>query len=372
MLFPRAPGVAAVVGTLVLSTLGAGAQVPDAGVSLKISMETAPPGSIVQMKVRLTEPQPIVTGRALLSFPGFDIEGIAGSRDSAGMAVVRGGEIALSVLSTGAFAMDPDYPALLTVTVRVPPDAPPDTLFPMTLDRSSLELVDLTGAVYPAEIKDGYLLTTGDLSTGGGAISVSDVVPGSAALPAGSTLSIFGTGFRRHTRVKLKETLLAQVMYVNPGQINVVLAEPARMHGKAIRVRNEDGSEVTYFSYQRTRPSGSSADPVLRDVVPMFPAETSSLQGSVQLADTTVGIAVQNLEATDTLIFAELIDGAGGAVAAGQIEVPANSYVVRAVSEIFGLPYSGTGQVRLVGVSPVQILGVDVDPTGAVSPRLPQ
>ena len=368
--FARARGIAVVLVLAMLAlttTLSVGAQVPAAGVSLKITKETAPPGGIAQMKVLITEPKPITTGRANMSFSGFsDIEGIAlGSDDSAGIAIVRGGEIAISILSpTGTFGMDPDYPALVTVAGRVPFDAPLGVRIPMTMDPAALQFTDPTGAVYPAEIKNGYLLS-------GGGISIGDVTPGSADLPAGATVSIFGTGFRPDTTVKLKETLLAQVLYINPGQIDVVLAEPAHMHGKAIRARNRDGSQVTYYSYQRTRPFGSSVHPVLRNVVPIFPVETF-LQGSVQLSVTTAGIAVQNLEATDTFMFAELIDGAGVPIAAGLIEVPSNSYVVRAVSEIFGRPYSGTGLVRLVGVSPVQILGVDVDSTGAASPRLPQ
>lgn len=362
----RGSAVVIVAGTLALAAPGLGAQVPDAGVSVRITPETAPPGSIVQMKVLITEPKPITTGRGRLSFSGFDdIEGIAlGSTDSAGIAIVRGGEIAISILSpTATFGMDPDY-AALTVAGRVPLDAPLGSRFPMTMDPAALQFIDPGGAVYPAEIKNGHLLV-------GNAMTIADVTPGSADLPAGATVSIFGSGFRPDTRVRLKETALAQVLYINPGQIDVVLADPTRMHGKAIRFRNPDGSEATYFSYQRTGRTGRSAHPVLRHVVPIFPMKTFAM-GSVQLAARTVGIAVQNLESTDTSVFAELLDGAGDSVATGLIEVPAHSYVVRTVSEIFGVRHSATRVVRLLSVSPVQMLGVDVDRSGAASPRLPQ
>ena len=103
----------------------------------------------------------------------------------------------------------------------------------------------------------------------------------------------------------------------------------------------------------------------------MFPAKMV-LQGSIPLAGTTVGVAVQNPGAIDAFLLADLVDDAGVQVATGIMTVPANSYLVRSVSEIFGVSYDGTGLLRLVSDGPVQILGIDVDSTGSASPRLPQ
>lgn len=358
----RAFGVASILWMTPFSVLVAGAQVVDPGLSLKISVEKAPPGAIAQIKLLVTEPKPITTGWADMSFDGFsDFAGFAlGSGESAAVAVVQGSRFRIAVVSPdGTFGINPDYP-VLTVAGRVRLDAPAGVPMPMTMD--PIEFRDLAGALYPVEVKDGSLVA-------GGELSVSDVTPGSADLPAGATVSIFGSGFRPNTRVRLRETLLDEVRYVNEGQLDVVLAEPALMHGMRIRVRNPAGSEVTYYSYQRIGPSGSSGHPVLRDVVPIFLAQTL-LQGS--LPGATVGVAVQNPGATDAFLLADLVDDAGVQLATAIVEVPANHYLVRSLSEIFGASYGGAGSLRLVSDHPVQILGIDVDSSGGASPRLPQ
>lgn len=349
---------------LLVSAATGYAQVPQPGVSLKVSREVAPPGAIAQMKVFVTEPKPITTGYAGLEFDAYDdVVGIAlASGDTAGIAVVRGGQIALSVLSpSGTFGTDLDYP-VLTIAGRVAATAQVGVRIPMSIDPASLQLTDSTGAVYPAEVKDGYLLSGGELSIG-------DVVPGSADLSTGDVVSIFGTGFSPDSKVRLKETPLADVQYVSPTRIDVVLAAPARMHGKAIRVKNRDGFEVTYFSYQRTHRSGSTADPVLRDVVPIFAGPPSGMQ-AIDVFETTAGLALQNLDATDTLAFVEFLDAGGSLLASGTIEVPASSYVVRSLSEIFGSSLGTSGVITVAGAAPLQALGVEVDASGRVTPRV--
>ncbi len=349
---------------LLMAAASASAQAPLAGVSLKVSREVAPPGAISQMKVFVTEPKPITTGYAWMDFDGFsDIEGIAlGSEDSAGIAVVRGGRIVLTVSSPNAsFGMDPDYP-VLTVAGRVPATSPVGVRIPMTVDPAALQLTDPSGALYLAEVKDGFLLS-------GGTLSIGDVVPGSGTVEAGGVVSIFGTGFRPDTRVRLKETVLTAVRYVSPTRIDVILADPTRMQGVAVRATNRDGAGVTYFSYQRTRRSGATTHPVLREVVPIF-AEATSEKHAIDVSAATAGIALQNRDTTRTFVLAELSDASGLPVAAGFIEIPSRSFVVRSIEEIFGWKPGTPGVVTLVGVTAVQAMGVDVDAQGRATPRL--
>ena len=364
--FERAARLVALAAMFVIAAGVGRAQAPEVGVSLKVSREIAPPGRIAQMKVFVTEPKPITTGRAWMEFDAFsDIVGIAlGAEDSAAVAVVVAGQLEFSVVSPGgAFGMDPDYP-VLTIAGRVPVDTPVGVRIPMIIDAASVQLTDPLGVLYPTHVKNGYLEC-------GGTLSVSDVIPGNADLPAGATVSIFGSGFRPDTRVQLKETLLAGVMYVNPGRIDAVLGEPARMRGMGVRVWDRDGSMATYVSYQRTGLVGSSAHPVLQHVVPVFPAATSQ-QASIRLGTATAGIALQNLGAVDVSVFAELADASGVPLAVGFIDVPSSKYVVQAISETFGVTHAGPGFVRIVAASPVQVLGVDVDAAGRATPRLPQ
>jgi hypothetical protein len=345
-----------------VSAKGPKAKAPFAGVSVKVSEELAPPGAIAQVKVFVTEPKPITTGRAAMRSDFSEISGIAlGAPDAAAVAIVTGGNLAISIVSpSGAFGMDPDYP-VLTVAGRVPSTVPLGTEMPVVLDPAALLFLDPAGAVYPVESKPGLLVASQTISIG-------DVVPGSDDLPAGGVVSVLGTGFEATTRIQLKETVLAQVQYVDSGRIDVVLAQPARMHGMGIRAKNRDG-EATYFSYQRTTAAGLSTDLHLRDAVPVF-QHTMTTRASVQLSGVTQGLALQNLGTSDTMALAELENAEGLPIGSAAIPVPANTYLVRSLTEIFGVTPDATSLVRLVSIDPIQVLGINVDAAGLATPQL--
>jgi hypothetical protein len=357
--------IAAIAAALALTPFGARAQQPVDVLSLRVSSESVPPGAIAQVKVEVTESTPITTGDSHIFWSLGALDGVAlGSDDSAGVAVVRNGVVALSAVSPSAsLGMSSEY--VVTLTGRVPADAPLGMRLPVILDPATVRIFDASGAIYTgAEIDNGRV-------TVARRITVSDVVPGSADLPAGSVVSVFGTGFNQDTRIWFGDTALAQVRFVSPTRINVVLAEAARMHGMRVRARNEDGFRVEYFSYQRTRRDAPSADLLLRDAVPIFPLRAMEA-ATVSVDETTVGLALQNIETTDAQVFAELINEEGRSVASAVITVGVNRFVVRTLAEIFDVPFAGPGVVRVTSAGPVQVLGVDVDATGAARPRLPQ
>ena len=362
--YPRAT-VATAVAVLAAS-VALVAQEPSNIVSLKVAPESAPAGEIAQMKVRITEPKPITTGGGRFGSGFSRIEGIAltsPARDVAGAAVVHGGDVVINMVSpSGTFGMEPDYPAL-TIAGRVP-NASLGTRFPMTIDAGALRLFDASGTLYPVEAKQGTL-------TVGSGLSVGNVVPGSANLPAGAVVSIFGTGFQPRTHVRFKEIELAQVRYVSARRIDVVLAQPAHMHGVAVRVKNPDGQEVFYFSYQRTTRVGTTVDPVLAATYPIFPTSTTRA-ATVRLPSGSSGLAVQNPGAISTTVFAELLTASGQPLAAGVLSVPGDSYVVRRASEVFGFTHAGAVLVRLRAVDPVQALGIELTSAGSALPILPQ
>jgi hypothetical protein len=117
--------------------------------------------------------------------------------------------------------------------------------------------------------------------------------------------------------------------------------------------------------------ASASADPLLRDAVPLFPVRGMQA-ASVRVGGTTVGLALQNVEATEAQVVAELTNDEGVPVAAAIIRVGVNQFIVRTLSEIFEVPVAGPGLVRLTSTGPLQVLGVDVDAGGAARPRLPQ
>jgi hypothetical protein len=334
------------------------AQVRTTVVSLKVSKETAPPGGLAQMKVFITEPQPISTGGGKLSFDAYDsIQGIAlasPSNDTYGVAVVQGTAVDLSIVSPSAtFGTATDYP-VLTIAGFVGPAAPIGTKFPLTFD--SLSLSDPSGAPYLTDVKPGRLMVQPGLS-------VHDVKPGSADLPAGAVVSIFGSSFEPGTTVKFKEAKLAEVRYVSPGRIDVVLGQPVQMHGTKIMLSNPDGSRVDYFSYERTHGADPSERAVFVDVVPVFP-HREALATGVSVAGARSGLAVQNIDGTAASVTAELFGADGLLLGTRTFPLAADRYIVRELDELFG-PYTNGATLCVKADRPIQVMGVAVD--GAVA-----
>ena len=110
--------------------------------SLAVSEESAPPGAIVQVKVSVTEPKPISTGRGRLSGVG-KVSGISlRSRlnDAYGVAVVDGSGLDVSVRSpASSFGTDLDYP-VLTVAAQVPASMAIGSTSPVDLELGSLRM----------------------------------------------------------------------------------------------------------------------------------------------------------------------------------------------------------------------------------------
>jgi len=198
-------------------------------------------------------------------------------------------------------------------------------------------------------------------------VSVDAVQPGSADLPAGSVVTILGTGFDPLTKVRFDEVALADVRYVSATRIDVVLAAPARMHGMRIKVTNPDGSRSVYYSYQRARRQGVSDHPVLRDTVPVFP-RPSVVSAQVDIAGSATGLALQNIGATAATVRVELVAADGTMLATTQLVVGASRFVVQELSEIFAVPYSAAQRVEVLATAPIQVMGIAVDATGAATP----
>jgi hypothetical protein len=338
-----------------------------AGVSIKVKDETVPPGGMVQVKVVVTEPQPISTGKGRITRSFGTLAGFAlhsPGNDAYGVAVVDAAGLDVSVRSPAStFGTSLDYP-VLTVTERVPATTPLGVAFPVDIEAATLRLLDPSGAVYPTEVAGGVVTTRAGLS-------IHDVVPGSAALPAGAVVTIMGSGFQPRTRVRFNETKLASVRFVDSGKIVVVLAQATVMHGKRIRAEDPDGSRVEYYSYQRVRRVSPSTRAVLASAVPLFPQRFVA-DTVIVAAGMSTGVAVQNQHFVSASVRMDLSRPDGSFVKSIAFTLASTSFLIRDISEVFGVSYQPGSRVRIRSTLALQSMGVAVDAAGDAAPILPR
>lgn len=355
------------------------------GLSLRVSDEAAPPGSIVQIKIDVTEPKPISTGRGTIKIKGLStVQGIAlmnHDQDTFGVALLDGEELTFFINSPSSlFGTPTDYP-IVTIAGTVRSDAAFGTTFPIKLDPSALRFVNPQGADYPIEVKDGQL-------TVANVIAIGDVSPGSSTVPAGGTVRISGTNFVPDTRLQLSETVVAATHYINSNRIDVVLGQTTDMHGLRIRARNPDNSEVTYFSYERTTSMTPSNDPILSRAVPLFapatfttatvplPRRSSKKRRAVghslaaNQASLTLAFALQNLEGSDVTASVELLDSLGHSYATNTVTIGPGRYLVREIGEVFGTVVSPSA-FRVRSAVPLQVLGIVADHSADTATAVP-
>lgn len=357
----RCARLAALLACLLLATesIRAGAFV---GVSLKIPAESAPPGAMAQMKVFVTEPKPISTGRGFIDTTGFTtIGGIALTNgDASGVAVFDGQQVAISILSpSGSFGLNTDYP-VLTLTGRLSASAPIGAWYPFDLNATSLMLLDPTGTVYPTEV------TSRGLTVAPG-VAIEDVKPGSAFVPAGGTVSIFGKNFVPGTQIRFKDVIVASTAYVSDTRIDVVLGQDAYMRGVQIQARNPGNSSDTYFAYERTARLGTSTDQLLNVAVPVF-SPTEATSATLVLSGARAAIALQNIETTTADASVSLYSPDGTLLARAVVSLPPDTYVVRDTLDLFGMPYAPFQSVIVRSTGLVQAMGIAFDAAGAATP----
>jgi hypothetical protein len=344
-----------VIWLFILAVLIVAAQVN----TLRISDEIAPPGGVAQMKVQLTSPQPIPTGRAVVRSKGaLAINGIAlfsSTGDASGAAVMNGSGADVRFTSTNAgVGTNTDYP-ILTVAVQVPLDAIPGQVQSISLDGVQTWLSDLLGNKVPLELKPGSL-------TVGGTLSITNIIPGGGSLPAGATVRVLGMGFTPQTRVQLHNLLTTNGVFLNANQMAVKLSSPAVLDGTRVEVRNPDGERVSYFSYLRGIPAGMSTQPLLARTEPVFSTTTLSeatLSPTVSAVnpDYFTGMAFQNPGAAPVTITVEQY---AGKQLTGQttLTLAPRNRISRTASEWFGAATSPGTYWHIVSSAPIQMVGL--------------
>ncbi len=344
------------------------------GVSLRILNKTAPPGGLIQLTVIPTEPKPITSGRSVVAFDQGPLDSVQGAAlfspagDVSGAAVISGSQVRFQFTSPQAtFGTDIGTP-LLVVSIAVRPDARWGDRAHLTLDTTSSLWLDLFGDPYPQEVRSGVF-------TVGGTVSIADVVPGSGVLPAGSTVTLSGVGFQPLTRAEIDDVNILFTRFVSSTQLDVVIAQPAQMYGRRVRVRNPDRSEAVYYSYLRAVPQGQSARSLLAATVPIFALQTLTAAHFNTLSDSNLflGLAFQNPTAESAAITIEMYSAAKELIASANLVLPPHARTSREVSEFLtGVAPPAGSYLRVVSSVPVQMLGlIGNEATGSVAPMNP-
>jgi hypothetical protein len=339
------------------------------GPGLSVASPTVPAGGLLQMQIFMTEPKPILKGKQGVHSQqsqalGFEGEGKTSSllgalRDAAifspsgdvsGVAVTNSSGTQFFFTSPlASFGTSTDTP-VITLAYAVNTKATVGQTADLTLDPTDCEWVDPDGDDYTMELKSGVM-------TVGGALSISDVVPGGGVVPAGTVISITGTGFQSSSKVDFGEAHVANTQYVNSTLIQVTLRDSVDVRGQRVRIDNPNNERAEYFPYQRTKRTGKSKHPLVAASYPMFsqtPLTVGYFQPTLQ-GTVFSGLALQNLNATKAKATLQLYSQGGVLLSRRTLSLAPNTYIARDLVELFPGATPGDG-TKLTVISNQQIL----------------
>ena len=326
---------------------------------LKILNEKIPPGGMLQLKLSVTEPKPILKGNQRLNYAStflgkpIGINLFSPSGDASGVAVLESGSTHFFFSSPlTSFGTNIDYP-VVTMAIPVLATATRGKKVPLTLDGVNSTWLDPNSQPYPVELQSGTLTINGTLS-------VSNVVPGSGIVAAGKPITLSGTGFPADAVVKVDNAVVTSVQFVSSTQLRITLSAATDMESRRIRVKNPANNElVTYYSYQRTTPVGASTHALVASSQPLFSRGkwTKAYFKPVVNATSFSGLALQNAGGAGVTVKLDLLSKTGAQLATKSISLPARSRIVRDVKEFFAAAATGT-EIRVTSPVAIQMLGL--------------
>jgi hypothetical protein len=338
---------------------------------LRIRDEMAPPGGMVQMKVVPYEVTPISGGRPGFSFDSAvfaDVEGfdMSVTGELAGAAVIAGARVDVSYATNGGLTTD--YP-ILTVALRIRPDAAVGATTLFTFDPRSIWNISPTGPVVARRITPGTV-------TVGGTVSISDVVPGAGVWPVGTVVRVQGIGFNSSTRLRVNDVATRAVRLVSPNEMQFTLAQTTGMRGVRLRAENPE-STSTYYAYMRGITSTVSSRALLAAAEPIFavtPRAVATLGPFPSLSATQyAGLALQNPNAGDVAIGIALYDAGGALLYRSTRTLESQHRLALELSELLDGVTPPPGSSVVVSASaPIDAIGLLCDEASwTVSPSLP-
>jgi hypothetical protein len=334
--------------------------------------ETAPAGSMVQMKVMETEATPISGGRPRVRFDTSMFERVTGvgmsapTGEMAGAAILDGSYMTMTYVTTTPLTGG-EYP-VLTVSLALREGLAPGRHSLFSLEPASIWTIG--GRTIATK------LSTGDVTIGG-TLAITDVVPAWGVFPAGTVVSVRGVGFDSETRVKLNGTRMDAAQVVSPTEIQFALTQATNMAGAALRVDDSEDESTTYYAYLRGIPAATSVRPLLARTMPVFsgvarPVATVSIPYLTPIYQ-YAALAVQNPNLQPASMTLVLSASNGAILKVATRTLPAGHRFALEISEIFGgtrpLPMS---PVRVHSSVPVQMFGMVIDDRiRTITPRLP-
>lgn len=344
---------------------GGGITAPGAA-EIRTLSEKVPAGGTVQVKHLFTQPRPITSSGAFSSLNGFSVDGVAISSplgDAAGTAVAQNGLLYVNVVSPASdFGMSLDYPFLI-VTMDIPGSTAAGSVFPLGI--SNMIADGPGGPLTLVDPKPGTL-------TIGGSVSVRGVYPGGGTWPAGTVISVRGTGFQPSTRVSTKMRT-SNPVYISPTEIQFALLNTTTLDMQPVQITNPDGSQVTYYSYLRGVLVRPPSRPLLLATEPIFQTQTHGVATVGPLPALAAGqftaLAVQNPTAGPVVVSFHLQRTGTTNI----VQLPSGGRVMDELSALLGGAALTPGDViDVAATSGVQILGMQGDArTGTVTPFLP-
>lgn len=334
---------------------GVGVPVPANLLSLKVSSEVGPPGSIVQVKLLVTNPKPIITGTFAMDFSASFFDDILGisvmsaSNDAYGVASYQAGRLSFEIKSaTGSIGMIPGggYP-LVVIAARIKPTALVGSSTSVSMNLSQSTINDLFGASYSVEVAPGTI-------TVGGTLSVGDVVPGGGTINAGDTIQVTGVGFDQVSDLRIETTAKYTWQVVNKNLINVRALSPFFLDAQRFVVKNKSGESDTYFSYPRSHfflGAGASWTSTLKPLLPGLTIKSGLL--AYPAGDGAVSI--WNPRFVDQTVNFQAFDPSGRNLGSGVLTVAARSTLT---NELSAMGLSGVALLKLDTEDGVGLMGI--------------
>ena len=348
------------------TTGGTGGVTPVGFAEVRTLNETVPAGGTAQVKMLFTQPRPITSTGVGFDMSGCSVDGVAFFSplgDTAGTAVLRNGKLYLSAISPSSdFGTNLDYPFLM-ITMDVPAWIAKGSTFPLALSEANFITPD--GPLTLVDPKPGTL-------TVAGSVSVRGVFPGGGTYPAGTVISVRGTGFQPGTKLSSKMKT-SNAAYISPTELRFSLQQTTTMDTQPILVQNPDGSQVTFYSYLKGAPVGTPSRVLLQKTEPIFQLLTHGVATVGPLPTLAsgqfVGLAVQN-PTPGPVVVTFRMEATG---ATSMLQLASGIRVMDDLATLLGVPSLAAGDVvSVTSTSGVQILGLFGDESlGMVKPFLP-
>ncbi|HEV3199687.1 MAG TPA: hypothetical protein VGZ73_17405, partial [Bryobacteraceae bacterium] len=281
------------VWLLALAACVSGAEAANANLALQVSAETAPPGGWAQIKIFLTTPALVSSGRIVMDFDPsvFRALGTAGvfgaSGDAYGAATISGLHLDAQFFSpTGGIGRLRGLPVFV-ISANLASGAQLGKTVTITPDASQSPWKDPGGNVYSVSVTPGSV-------TVGGSLSIQGAYPGGGLRPAGSVVTLLGTGFSAATTVSIDGVISSASYSSGQPLLSLTLGAPADLTGKRIVVKNPDGAEVDYYSVLNSMSPITLPANGFQGVQPLFPAQAWTVPMAAGFGEFGGGIAIQN------------------------------------------------------------------------------